>query len=729
MRLTLRNMLAQMDGILEPDDAQDIAKKIEESSFAANLLHRIRDVARRIRLAAPALNERGPNLDPNTVAEYLDHVLPDDRVPDFENVCLKSDMHLAEVASCHQVLTLVLGEPAEFAPESRQRMYQIPQVLSARQGAEGKVALPDELRAGAAPSVLPATQAAAEAPALPPVESSRPSGVPDYLRDPPARRRVMPTIIGLALILLVAFVVLLATGQFEPGRPLGRLLGMKAADATSENDNTSGKAEAGTKVEQPTGIGGPEKIVPPPEEPAPLPPKTTAADMPPSEAPSPLPAKLADAANTVPPKEVPKPDEAPVPVEPVPATGDSPAKPSEPVPPKDQPPALPVGRLVSDNQVLLRFDPKAATWERVKSKGVLGPQAALLVLPTYRPEISLVSGVTVRQMGAAGAQLIDDGKVSGLQVLFGRFVLIPPAKPGTQVRLVVGAHTGTITFAQAESTAAVEVTLLRPPGTNPETQPSTLSAVLFATSGEISWEENGRPAVRMTATSRLALNGQPPATPTPAEAPRWIVADSINVLDEQASRVIEQSLQGDRPPVQTLLELTEHRKREVRWLATRCLVYLGHIDALVSALNVTDLKADWPEYISKLTEAVALSPQSAAAVRLTFERHYGAAGADLYRMLWGYSQEDLTAGEAARLVNFLEHDNLAFRVLAFNNLRDITGHGLTYRPEYPPTQRRQLVQRWKEKLDAGEIRVRGDTTPRPAVTEEPGGNPLDGDLK
>ena len=47
MRLTLRTLLAYMDDILDPADHEELAKKIEASDFAAELIHRSRDTVRR----------------------------------------------------------------------------------------------------------------------------------------------------------------------------------------------------------------------------------------------------------------------------------------------------------------------------------------------------------------------------------------------------------------------------------------------------------------------------------------------------------------------------------------------------------------------------------------------------------------------------------------------------------------------------------------------------------
>ena len=212
MRLTLRTMLAYLDGILEADDAQDIGKKIEDSQYATGLLHRIRDVMRRLRLAAPSISERGPGLDANTVAEYLDNTLPPDRVPDFEKVCLESDIHLAEVASCHQVLAAVLGEPVEIDPESRQRMYQLPQV-AAQASAASRGEGPREVSGDGSTSADAASHQGRPRPM-----------VPAYLREPPRRRSLLVTAVLLLLAGSLAGALLLALGFFEPGTHLGNLV-------------------------------------------------------------------------------------------------------------------------------------------------------------------------------------------------------------------------------------------------------------------------------------------------------------------------------------------------------------------------------------------------------------------------------------------------------------------------------------------------------------------------
>ncbi|HYO23397.1 MAG TPA: hypothetical protein VEQ85_00450, partial [Lacipirellulaceae bacterium] len=137
MRLTLRTLLAYMDDILDPSDQEELGRKIEASPFATELIHRSRDAVRRLRLSAPEplasdsedLHSGDSNLDANTAAEYLDNTLSPEAVAEFERNCLEAgpnaDMLLAEAASCHHVLTLVLGEPAEVDADLRQRMYAL----------------------------------------------------------------------------------------------------------------------------------------------------------------------------------------------------------------------------------------------------------------------------------------------------------------------------------------------------------------------------------------------------------------------------------------------------------------------------------------------------------------------------------------------------------------------------------------------------------------------------
>jgi hypothetical protein len=185
---------------------------------------------------------------------------------------------------------------------------------------------------------------------------------------------------------------------------------------------------------------------------------------------------------------------------------------------------------------------------------------------------------------------------------------------------------------------------------------------------------------------------------------------------------VSQALPADRAASLSLMELTEARQKENRWLATRCLGYLGQFDPMTAALNDVDFRREWPDYVDQLKEAISRGPETAAGIRQSLEKQYGneSAGA-LYRMLWGYTDKDLADGEDDRLVKFLDHEAPVFRVLAFENLREITQKPLYYHPEAPTAaKRQQSVQLWRRQQQLGRIRFNvPEVKPRTAPVEIP----------
>ncbi len=122
LRLTLRTLLSYLDDTLDPTQAKAIGQKVAESDQARELMERIKQVTRRRRLTTPPAAGPG-GIDANTIAEYMDNEVTPEQAAEVEQICLASDVHLAEVAACHQILTLVLGEPALVPPSAKQRMY------------------------------------------------------------------------------------------------------------------------------------------------------------------------------------------------------------------------------------------------------------------------------------------------------------------------------------------------------------------------------------------------------------------------------------------------------------------------------------------------------------------------------------------------------------------------------------------------------------------------------
>lgn len=782
MRLTLRTLLAYLDNVLDPADAEVLGRKIRDSEFATGLVQRIHGVLRKLRMDAPRLDGKGLGNDPNTVAEYLDSTLPQDRVSDFERVCLESDKHLCEVAACHQILALVLGRPAEVPPELREKIY----------------ALGDPER------IVPASTAApaAESPLPPPVakvngqpaerQAEETPEIPEYLR-----RRSGPSVRLLAASALVAMLLgiglLRLWGPFTAEHPLARLWsrgkaveeagraeasaarGPQEAVKAAAPGSGAAKATPSTSVEKTAGVksspalpaaesvaagggtGQPATAARPAQDASPgaaaagqkaptaaeatVPPAATdsaaaTAAATPAGAAEGAAGRPASGAEVQPSAGVPPSVTSTPPAARVPAAAEAPQVAAAPAVERGPTAAAPptaaatapataeatarepreVGRYTSDGQLLAVFEPAEELWYLKQTSDVLRAGERLVVLPTFRPQLALPSAVQLLFAGEGALQVLQPGEdqVPRVAIEYGRIRAVTAGKPGAQVELDLAGITGRLTLADADSAVAIRVARWAPPGTDPRVAEGMPVVELYNQSGRAVWQPSGGSAVEIPPRHvRLYVGVDPPQTLGPFQPPEWIDARSVPPIDRQAAAVLERALDVARPLNLSLQEMTKDRRVEVRALAARCLAALDDFDAAIRELNDSRQYSFWSGDVEALRLALARGPETAAKVYETLKLLRSADADDLYRLLWGYSPEQLARGGAAQLVRYLEHEAMDVRVLAILNLQAITGKTEFYRPDRPlnQPQTRTSIQNWKQLLEKGQIVYRTPPTP------------------
>lgn len=780
MRLTLRTMLCYLDDVLEAADAEELRKKIEESEYASNVVHRIRTSMRRLRLGAPSvLGEEGKPSDANVVANYLDNTLPADQVPDFERVSLdlESEAHLAEVAACHQILTLVLGEPAEVAPGVREHMYRIGHADAGDgEAAKGETAKGE---ADAAVAAGEATNGDSQAiPAPPPVASptaTEPTAgtatprrekpeVPEYLRTG-SQRRWWPLALTLLLVALLIGGAVLAVWPTKPAGPVATVDGNggdngenlfdvdeddtdtttdtkptdttpaddagAAADGTDEGgagdetatdgavDDGSGAEDSGS-ADDTSGdtAGGAADGSSGSETPAtPEGGNDASAGEPGGASDTPDGSGTSDAASP------PEPDGGDA-VAGTPADGGASASSGT------EDPELPwvdkvVGHYPAAGQVMVAFDKKLDAWRRLEPRATLKPGMRLRSLPTYRPQILLEEDLQV-ELGGESSVVVGNPREDGvayLQMPYGRAIIATIGKPGNRIVVQAGERDVLMTLVNADAAVAVDVDRFHLPGTNPETERAHVRVTATVTSGQIQWEQAGAEPVTLDEGQMLTfLNEGIPNVATVEEMPPWIRSADIRDIDRTARATVEPLLDSDRAVEVILEELAQDRRVEVRSLAMRSLASLGQFDRIIETLDDETLKSYWSQHIDQLQDALAQGDDVAAKVRAAVVRQKGEDEAGLaYRLLWGFSPEQLADGSDKLLVDLLTHSSLDFRVLAINALRRITGRTHLYHPHLPEPRRRTAQRDWEQRLAAKEIVY---ATPPPKIPpRSPGAAP------
>lgn len=272
-RLTLRTLLAYLDDTVAPAEARALGKKVAASDDARQLVEKIKRVTRRRGLANPVPDSADDAVtDPNTVAEYLDNALDSETLKQLEETCLESDVHLAEVAACHQILTLVLTEPVRVPPRAHRRMYGLVQPPMSVPGRRPNKTLPIS---AAAPPAGPAEPDDADAALL--------LGLKRYSAATTWAARLALFGAAAVLVLILAGAALLSLPpKAPPAPPVARSavalapadppvpepVDPKPAPAPEKKDGAAGAPKAPDPVEKPKDAGaGAVEVAPPPHAP------------------------------------------------------------------------------------------------------------------------------------------------------------------------------------------------------------------------------------------------------------------------------------------------------------------------------------------------------------------------------------------------------------------------------------------------------------------------------
>jgi len=72
----------------------------------------------------------------------------------------------------------------------------------------------------------------------------------------------------------------------------------------------------------------------------------------------------------------------------------------------------------------------------------------------------------------------------------------------------------------------------------------------------------------------------------------------------------------------------------------------------------------------------------------------------ILRLLWGFSREDARDRRTSdQLVEWLDHDKLAIRVAAIEQIRELSGQTMHYRASMPPADRKRIKKDWDRYIE------------------------------
>jgi len=703
MRLTLRTLLAYLDDVLEPSQTKLMGQKIQESPVAGVLVSRIREVMRRRRLSAPDVNGSHVGIDPNIVAQYLDNTLPPEQVADVERVLLSSDELLAEVAACHQVLTLVLGEPCEVSESIRERLYAL-----------GPVAPSDQLRVeNPAPSAASGKEAvqtvvsdriADASEQLTLVRTESPTEVPEYLRPSPWSQRVVPTaVVALLMLLCVGLLVSdpgFLTGLSEAKRELSK----SSRDANSSDDEATSTDAANQPTTEPlvAAVDSPTTAATKPN------PTATASKLPSGLDPAPPPDETV-ASKPKPPIPVAPEPGPPVTVEPKPAAAL---------------PVIPV-QYTSNEGILLRFDEAEHHWFLTPRQSVVKVGELLACIEPYEASLSFdQSSLRVTVLGDSMVRVVGptDMAPTGLDLRRGRVILQGSRRESQSpvaLAIVVGQDIWKLELLTPETVCAIEIMPREPSRFEKLHDANWYLGTLYVLTGSAKWTSALGPPQGVADRTGFAIapeRGVAAAKPTPISFPTppdWTDAQKRKLAPlRRYAGLFEKKFDLDIQADETMQALITDDNANISGLAARGLTLTDSYSATVQALTLCKNEEGRFAARDGLHLWLPMAAEHGPLLQKELGTHYPQADAEaVYRLLWGFTREDGKDEKTSRqLVGWLRSQNQTIRELAYHWIAELTKpRKWDYRAtETSPVRREPAVRRIETLIEKDGALIKGE---------------------
>jgi len=631
MRLTLRTLLAWLDDTLQPTQVREIGIQVAGSPFAQELSDRIHRVTRQRRLTVPSSS--GPEaIDPNVVASYLDNELDPDAVAEYEKKCLTLDVNLAEVASVHQILSL-LGQKVKVPAAARSRMYQL---VKGREAIRSKKP--------------PASRSEALEPVTKPIQ-------PWVLPEAPRRswiQRFGPGVLCLVLIGVSSASAWWSLTAPPPEAfrafPIPPLL---VKDKPVAPSALRAKDETAAALAPDFGQAATAKIADGAAEPGHQPQTTDSGGGPPRPE--------VDGLKT--------------------AKASDPASKSKEAAHLSAAPAGSAGSAAAVDGILLRFNPDQRVWERLKGPTPLAPSDRLLCLAPFRATVTL-GKVQVVLVGESEIRILPQSTAAApaLELMQGR--LLVPQQPAGSLKLGFADRTVTVE-ASENSSMALERSARRDYG---RIITPTPALVITCAKGELSVSVDKKQE-SLAALDVLILDAGGVKRTTEEALPSWATDADPSPQELRLRDQFTRLIHPDRPVLAEIVVASEDESPDIKRLSILALKSLGDVSFLMPMLSRKGDPIVRRSALAAIRAYMGLGAEAASRVRDQLVEEFGEETASFVgKMLTGFSPEEASNPKVfEQLVGLLapEQESIGVRELALDTLKRLTGRDdLGYDPDH-----------------------------------------------